>query len=329
MRKRLVTRQLVPWLLGLLGGCAAQNVATPAKPSLRDLSLTQAYGSSTVQRVADPAPTLVTTLVFDPQNDEDLVAVLRTYGQWCEEHGGTNVDDSSAQSCPEDPLSGPGCLTEASIWYARQDPGLGFRITSCVDARGRPLAALLRQSHEGKQDGLVAVLEGDALHGFAERYQRMAQATAQSWEDAKRQQEADKAAALDKAIAELDSVADPALKSTPSARMSIDFIREKVASSAYRASVRFVTPCTLEARSSDTNLTEVDLRKIELNVLDQFAERTIDNHGRVFNTYRLSLKVGPRTAYLDYTDADAAQRSARAFNALAKRCGNKPDTRFN
>jgi hypothetical protein len=318
--------RISPWFLAL-GACGAAT-QPPAVPTLRDVSLTQAFEHSSLRKVAEPDSAVITKLVLDPQSDEDLNAIFRTFEQWCDQNAGSVVQSPKATDCSPERLPGAGCLAEASWWYASKQGELRFAPSACIGAESHLLAALIAQNHADKQDQVVAVLEGAALTTFLDRYIALSQATQRKWQESKDEAEAKRVRAFDEAVAQLDANQDSALRGAPTARMSVDFIREKVGDSGYQTSLEFTSPCVITTRSQESNLADVELRSIDLNVLAGIAERTIELRGRVFNTYRLFLKVGPRTSYLDYNASDAAQRSAKAFDSLARRCGNKPDVRF-
>jgi hypothetical protein len=215
------------------------------------------------------------------------------------------------------------------MWYAHAHPGTAYYHEVCSGNDGIISAALLTTSRDGVPGGNVAVYERQDAVAFVRKYLTFGENVKAASEARATERKQNEQRDFEAAIAKLDTRSDPALRDVPSARESIDFIREKLSDSGFRRVGSFTKdPCVFEAHSEGENPSDIDLKRLDLSVLDALAERHVEWHGDMLTAYRVVLKVGSETGYSEYKNPDAARRSARAFGALARRCGAKLDNRF-
>jgi hypothetical protein len=92
-------------------------------------------------------------------------------------------------------------------------------------------------------------------------------------------------------------------------------------------------PCQLTSQSNHQNPTVLELGQLDLNVIDTLTPKSEERYpghssGDLVPVFQLKLATKDGVGFADFSDADTAKRCAKAFVALARRCGAKQDTRF-
>jgi hypothetical protein len=328
-RTTRATSQGATWLLSLTAALGCATTTSTGNVSTKGIPLSQVMATSDVPRAAVPAPDMMATIVFATQTSEQRPALIEKFRQWCRDSSGAVVQKPQAVDCANRDAPRAGCFAGAAGWYHTTHPRIAYYHEVCADQEGAVSAALLTTSREGVPGGTVAVYERADAVAFVRHYLALYDASnaASAAEEAERERSEQRD--FEAAIAKLDGQSDPTLRGAATARESIDFIREMLRDSGFRNLGAFTkAPCLFKAHAESENPTEIDLSKLDLGVLDALAERHVDWHGQTLTAYQIVLKVDGTTAHSEYKTPDAAKRSARAFQALARRCGAKTDNRF-
>jgi hypothetical protein len=290
-----------------------------------------------IKRLQPPPPAFMSSIVFHYSGDtrEAYTDIAR----WCRANGGKEDFHVRAGECASYENPTPGCFADAAWHYSATHGSVAFSSGACVRPDGTMSAAILRFNNSE-----LALYAGAELSAFVEKYVEVRKAREKADEErAEKRREEDKAA-FDRAVLALDASKDPSLAEVPSARDSIDFLREKLRQGVGRTRLSdfgkpmsstepATNPCQFTSQSERQNPTVLELRELDLNVVDTVTALTRDrilghSNGEKVPVFQLKLATKSGVGFAEFDDADTAKRCAKAFVAVARRCGAKPDTRF-
>lgn len=313
--------------------CSCQHSAL-----LAALMMSFAACAAKVQYNGMPLQQLPTQgLTNDQPLDADLMATTarsgsrkaieegsRSFLEWCAANGG---------GWGTNPLTTPHTAKfyEAVNEHAASHrlPGSGTFVvaTYCVGQEGALIGAMV--NHRWVR---LAYYDRPAAEAFVARFGPAAKQREREAGAAQDRKREEKQRSFQQAVVELDGKREPGLATVALASDSIAFIREKIDQDTYGTSGTFLTePCEFNAfdRGDLTAPRTIDLRSLNLSDLQAGEQRPIQSaDGQVQQAYGIKLRSSTGSAFVEFTSMDVAQRTARAFQSLAQRCGAKRDDRF-
>jgi hypothetical protein len=323
----------------------AINCLPPASPSsessdepLKGLSLDQLSARwHSMTRLQPPPPAFMSSIVL--HHSGSTAEAYTSIARWCRANGGKENFDVHAGECPSYETPTSECFGEATWHYSDRHHQAAYSTGTCVKPDGTVSVAIL-----GFDNAQVALYSGAELSAFVERYVEVGKAQVTSWKNTEEKRKQDDQAAFDQAVLALDASKEPGILALPTARESIDFLREKLKEGVGRTrlsefanrldpNVPATMPCQMTSQSEHQNPTILELRELDLNVVDTFTTLTMDRYlghpnGDVVPVFQLKLATKTGIGFAEFYDADTAKRCAKAFVALARRCGAKQDNRF-
>jgi hypothetical protein len=317
---------------------ATANSESSDSAALKGMTLEQLSARwQSLKRIQPPPPAFMSSIVFHHNGDKQ--EAYTDIARWCRANGGREDFEVSAGECPSYEKPNSGCFGEAAWHYSARHGNAAFSSGACVKQDGSLSAAIL--SFDNSQ---VALYAGAELSAFVEKYVEVGKTQQKAWKEQADKKSADDRAAFDQAVLALDAAKDPSLSGVPSARDSVDFLREKLKEGVGRTrlsdfgnpmmqTAAATNPCQFTSESEHQNPTVLELGELDLNLGDTVTTLTRDRflghpNGEQVPVFQLKLATKSGVGYAEFNDVDTAKRCAKAFVALARRCGAKPDTRF-